>query len=609
MKILFDLECDGLNPTKIWIIVAKDIITGEVAVYSDHDDTALPLDEFKYLFDVADTLIGHNIIGFDLPILERLTGWVPTNQKLVDTLLISQLNDYHRPMTKGSHAMKSWGKVIGDEKHEDPSWLEYSEEMKERCASDVDINVKIYNYLIREIQEIVKKSPDYPTAIKLEHKLAVEVAKQETNGWLFDDAKATGLLLYINNRMGEIEIEIEPKLKPKRSFLDAEPRTAKVLADGRYDRITRNYFGQERPDPSKPIPPTYQRLSVKDTDLGSNLAVIELLLAEGWQPTEYNWKKDGRNWIKKGPKLTDDSFDSITGDLGKMIAEWRILRSRRGFLEGQLKLQRADGKVSCAGFTLGTHTSRMRHRGIVNVPGAGAVLGKEIRACYTSEEGRKVVAADSDGNQLRALCHYINNKDVSTAVAEGSSELGTDIHTRNAKMVGVPRNVVKNLTYALVFGAGDKKLGDTAGMKGQGKALRAKMMEAYDGYTPMLNTIEDQWSGNHFYMDRGFVFGLDGRPVYCEKFRALNNLLQCYEAVTCKAACVKAMEMIREQELDAKLICFYHDEINLDVAEGDAQAAKEILEYCLGDFITEEYNLNIPMSGAGSIGDNWYDVH
>ena len=45
----------------------------------------------------------------------------------------------------------------------------------------------------------------------------------------------------------------------------------------------------------------------------------------------------------------------------------------------------------------------MRHNGIVNVPGAFAVLGKEVRSCYISKPGYKIVAADSDSNQLRAL--------------------------------------------------------------------------------------------------------------------------------------------------------------------------------------------------------------
>ena len=619
MKLVWDLECDGLNPTKIWIISAIDMATQKVWSFSDFDDDLPDLMEFTKLFAKATVLSGHNIIGFDLPVLERLTGWKPTHHKVIDTLILSQLNDYYRPQNdrfkrgKGNHALDTWGQALGHTKPDDPDWDNYSKEMRNRCEEDIGLNLKLHKHLMKEVNAIKGMSQDYASAIKLEHEIATEIAKQEVNGWLFDGEKAKLDLRKIKKRMAEIELEIEPQLKDRVVALDKEPREPKIIGDGRYDRITRDWFNVEYPG-EKDIPESYIRTKTQDTDLGSNEAVIELLLEQGWEPTEWNWKVERVNgrktFEKRGPKLTEDSFDSIKGGLGKMVAEWRMLRSRNGFIENQLKLQRPDGKVACSAFVIGTNTFRMRHRGIVNVPGAYAPLGKEIRSMYIAEEGRRVVAADSSGNQLRGFCHYLDNQEVSDAVAEGVQDDGTDVHSRTARLAGVPRNIAKNLTYALLFGAGDKKLAKTGGFKeSEGKEVRAKMMVAYEGYDKLLNRVENQWKMNEHNVGRGFVWGLDGRPVFCEKYKALNALLQAFEAVTMKEAAVQAMKMIDEEGLDAKLVAHYHDEVNLDVADKDAKRVSEILEYSLGQHITEKYQLNIPMAGDPKIGDSWFDVH
>ena len=620
MKLTFDIETDGLDYTKIWLVVARDLSTGDEYVFSDYDPMYPDLDGFKDLFDKAEVLIGHNIIGFDIPAIEKVTGWVPNGHKLIDTLLISQLNDFYRPglekfrNKKGVHAMDTWGRGLGDEKHDDPSWLEYSVAMRERCRSDVVINEKIYRFLMQEIKRIKTGSESYPQAIKREHDFASAMAEQEVNGWLFDDKAANKLLRHITRRMAEIEIEIEPKLKDRVSYIDKEPREPLILKDGRYDRITRDWFGVDMPTAGTKIPSSYQRTKTVTTDLGSNDAVIDLLLEEGWEPDEWNWKVtlvNGRkNFEKRGPKLTDTSMDTIKGDLGKTVAEWRMLRSRKGFVENQLKAQREDKRISCSAFTIGTNTFRVRHRGIVNVPGSYAPLGKEIRQLYIAREGYSIVSADSSGNQLRGFCHYLNNSEVSDAVAFGKQEDGTDIHTRNANLVGVPRNIVKNLTYALLFGAGDKKLAKTGGFKeSEGKLVREKMIVAYPGFDKLVRRVEDQWTANYYDTGRGFVWGLDGRPVYCEKYKALNALLQTFEAVTMKEALNDTMKVIQDNLIDATLLIHYHDEYSFEVRDGQTELVEKILAHSLGDHLTKTFNLNIPMQGDPATGANWYEVH
>lgn len=615
MRLVFDIETNGLDPDTIWLVVAQDLATGEQHVFTDHEDCGRPLGDFVELFDRAEALIGHNIISFDLPVLKKLTGWEPTTQTLVDTMLLSQMNDFERPNFEpflknkfgGRHNMKVWSLYLGnEEKHDDPSWLEYSEEMRERCTSDVRINVHMYRAMMAELKTIREYSDGYGQAVKLEHDFALNMAQQAENGWLVDLDACTKLVRKIEVEMSDIELEVEPQLKPRTIYLDKEPREAKKLKDGRWDRVTRDWFEKIGQDVTSP----YQRYRVVDMKLGNNEAVIDLLMENGWKPDDWNWgvDADGR-FFKRSPKLTESSFDSISGDLGRLVGRWRILRSRKAFVEGLLKNAREDSRVSCQPAVIGTNTYRCRHRGIVNVPGAYAVLGEEVRRLFIAPDGRKVVAADSDSNQLRAFAHYLKNDDVSAAITSGSSDDGTDVHTRTATLAGVSRPVAKNLTYALLFGAGDGKLAETAGTGEAGGQIRERLEAAFPGFKKLTDRIKYQWEVNRMETGRGFVYGLDGRRVYCEQYKAFNALLQAYEAVVMKRSCVKVMEMVEAQGLDAKLICHYHDEINMDVAEKDAEAVSEILEYALGDYVTEYYSLDIEMGGTAVIGRDWYDVH
>ena len=77
MKLVFDIETNGLiDATKIWCIVAKDIETNQIYTYNpDQIESGLEL-----LAD-ADLLVGHNILGFDIPIIEKLAGLSFKNKK------------------------------------------------------------------------------------------------------------------------------------------------------------------------------------------------------------------------------------------------------------------------------------------------------------------------------------------------------------------------------------------------------------------------------------------------------------------------------------------------------------------------------------------------
>ena len=188
MNIVFDIEANGLSPTKIFCIVAQDVDTKEVFTF---DNTQL---EAGYSFlKSATKLIGHNIIGYDLPALKDVEGVDLSDKKIVDTLVLSRL---FKPTREGGHGLESWGYRLGFNKGDygesDTAWDAYTPEMLEYCQRDVELNTKVYEAVKLESRGFT------PQAVRLEHDVSKIVDQQRRNGFEFDMRKAMLLvcLLY-----------------------------------------------------------------------------------------------------------------------------------------------------------------------------------------------------------------------------------------------------------------------------------------------------------------------------------------------------------------------------------------------------------------------------
>ena len=100
-QLVFDIETDDLKPTKVWCICCIDVDSNKE--YSFTPDT---LSDGYKLLQSADKLIGHNIIGFDIPVIEQLAGVSLWDKKIVDTLVLSRL---FNPVREGNHGLEKWG--------------------------------------------------------------------------------------------------------------------------------------------------------------------------------------------------------------------------------------------------------------------------------------------------------------------------------------------------------------------------------------------------------------------------------------------------------------------------------------------------------------------
>ena len=112
----------------------KDVRTNNVYVFNSDNGS-----DFAGLV-AGHELIGHNVIGFDLPALEKVWNYKHLGP-VTDTLVLSRLAN---PAQEGGHSLRNWGQMLGFPKGEHEDWSQYSEEMLTYCKQDVEVTHRVY---------------------------------------------------------------------------------------------------------------------------------------------------------------------------------------------------------------------------------------------------------------------------------------------------------------------------------------------------------------------------------------------------------------------------------------------------------------------------------
>ena len=170
-KLLFDLESTGLlrQGSQIHCVVVRDINDAEMPIVFDHKPERTIEQGIKEL-EAAEFLIGHNIINYDIPLIqERFPEFAP-KAKLVDTLVLSRIyyaniseRDYQRrpagmpQRLYGRHSLEAWGHRLrcfkGDFGKHDGAWDTYTPEMLDYCIQDTEVTLKLYELMLRRMAE------------------------------------------------------------------------------------------------------------------------------------------------------------------------------------------------------------------------------------------------------------------------------------------------------------------------------------------------------------------------------------------------------------------------------------------------------------------------
>ena len=162
-KIVFDIETNGLEPTLIWCVAVREVSTAKELVFTSEV-------AFKdYFYSEQMEIIGHNIIGYDIPALKKLWNVDFTDKKVTDTLVMSRLSN---PSRDGGHSLENWGAKLGCPKGEHNDWTVYTESMVEYCKQDVRVNERVYTALLNELTGFGSE------CLVLEHQTQEIIARQ-----------------------------------------------------------------------------------------------------------------------------------------------------------------------------------------------------------------------------------------------------------------------------------------------------------------------------------------------------------------------------------------------------------------------------------------------
>ena len=628
---VIDLEANGLydTVTKLHCAVASTLDGKDVRRF---DNTQM--EEFVAFLKTVDVWIGHNILQYDIPVVEKVLGYKFTGKK-VDTLLMSRLQNPHRtapPQAKNKkeamkvHGLYAWGVRVGIDKPEIEYWDEYTPEILHRCEEDVRINVATYHALRKE-----GEGQDWRNAYLMTFTLWENLWKQEQAGWLLDEAYIHKSIKLLTHWIERIDRVLSKYLPLTMDILEAKKDgeynyvRKPFMKSGKYSASVEKHFTDERLLYSMCIGGPFSRIAFRPIDLGSAAEVKEWMLAEGWEPAEWNLDDEGNQRSPKMPK--DGEFPGVEGKAGRLYAKRAKASHRRSNLEGWLRQIRPDGRIAARIQGI-ADTGRMKHAGVVNVPNGEAFFGEQMRRCFTSEAGMVLVGCDSAGCQNRMLAARVGDQFFTDTLIHGDKAKGTSIHHVNQKAIReiagieVSYGASKNLNYAFMFGASDNKLGRmVGGSKEKGADIRRALLSVAAGFEKLVVDLTEEWRshakrrmnkwGKLEYYD-GWCKGLDGRPIYIKSEHAiLVYMLQSDEAIMMSAAynyLHRRLDKRFKYGEDYKIVGFMHDEYTIECKPEISKEVAEIAEKCIVD-AGKFYNIACPHEGDASIGKNWFDIH
>lgn len=587
-RFAFDIETDNLLPdlTTCHTIAIRNLDNLDQVVSYGPDK----IEEALGHLNSADLLVGHNSTTFDRKAIAKLYPDFQFKDSIIwrDTLVLARLlcpdvmtDDFQRGYTeeqlprrlRGKHSLEAWGRRLDVYKGDfgkTTDWSEWSPEMESYCRQDTLVTAKLWWAL--------KPDSHNQKSIQFEHEIA-EICDQIGNaGWVFDIEKATQLYTQLKLEKETLEEQLQDLFPSWTIDTEFVPK------------VNNAKLGYEKGVPiikSKPV-----------TFNPNSRHHIERCLKEkyDWKPSEYTPAGDA--------KLSESVLVGLPYPEAQALARSFMLAKRLGQLgEGNaawLRKVDEDGKIRHTINPIGAVTMRCSSFGpnLQQVPSTRAAYGKECRELFTVDEGCQLVGADLSSIEARVLAHYLpDGGEYAKQLLEG------DVHQENADRLGIDRSSAKTFLYALLYGAGDTRLGETVSQGAKaGRELRDQFYKA----NPAFKTLQNQIS--RAFDSRGHLIGLDGRQLTVRSAHsALNVLIQSASAILAKKWVQLVTQEIKHRGMDAQILSFIHDELQTET-KGDPHDAGNLI--CrLATEAGRAFNIQCPIEAEYSVGRTWADTH
>lgn len=629
-RVFFDIESDDLLPriTKVHAIVVKDMDTGQIITCTDSAPSEFDYDPIRKALKVignADRIVGHNILGFDLLALKKIYPSFTYRGEVVDTQVVVQARWPHikamdfkefrenrlPPQYIGRHTLEAWGYRLGVLKTGTniTDWSEWSPAVQSRCEQDINVTEALYEH--------IKKVGLPRETMEVEHHLRSYLAQQEENGWPFDLEAAQALVADLSDKREVIDHELRGMFDPwyARDGKEVVPKRSRTV------RI-RNKTPLAVPE-TYTAGAAYGKIKLVEFNPASRQHIARVLSREyGWEPTEFT--------ATGLPKIDEEHLVGMDFPPVEALRKYLILDSRLG--------QIAEGKEAWIGHAklnsiTGLHhihhrckqchaiTGRASHASpnAAQVPRVVSPYGKACRALWGVPEGWVQLGCDVAGLELRTLAHYMYPWDSGAYCEAVLASKPDDVHTKNAAILSITRDDGKTFIYALIYGAGDIKLGVTimpgepeSRSRSRGKRARSTFMGALPALDSLLRAVKEQFNL------LGYVRLIDGRRAYPRaEHSALNTLIQGTGAMICKRWIVEFDRRLCEHfgtptgggwEHEWAALAWIHDEVQLAVRPEHVEVVGRILLESIRA-MEDHYSFRLPLDGEVQTGKNWAEAH
>ncbi len=267
----------------------------------------------------------------------------------------------------------------------------------------------------------------------------------------------------------------------------------------------------------------------------------------------------------------------------------------------------------------GSETGRIssNNPNLQNIP-VRSELGREIRRAFVAAPGTKLLAADYTQVELRVLAHISLDEAMLAAF-----RAGVDIHRATAATIySVPleqvtseqRSIAKMVNFATSYGVSAFGLASRTSLN---RTEAQAFLDAYFQTYPGIRRYVDETIARA--KEQGYVETLLGRRRYFPILKnrsgspadrqqaeraAINHPIQGTAADIIKMAMVRLHAALAEQGLRSRLLLQVHDELVLEVPDGELQAAAALVRQVMEGAFELDSGLTVDVE----VGPNWFEM-
>ena len=637
MKVVCDIETNALvNPATVDVVVCKDIDTDAVYVFREGD--------FKAFADFAngvDLWIGHNFIDYDHLWIRTLLGVHISEERVLDTLVLSQLLNQGR---QGGHSLENWGKILKFPKIEFNNFAEYSPEMEVYCINDVHLNHKVYSTLMAIVE---RNKGKFDKAIDIEMKSRWIARDMHENGFQFNIEEARAMRTELEDKVATLLQALQAAFPPKSTLI--REVTPKLTKHGTISKTGFQWYKGEDFTIFQEGS-TFSLAEFEPFNPGSPKQIVERLWEAGWKPTaktnshieteavlRSRWsskqeREEARVKLERfkvyGWKINEENLATLPDTAPEacgLLVEYILTAARVRTLTEWIACYNHDtGRIHGRFNPLGTRTHRCSH----SSPNMGNIAtkksikyntprlrdlaleyGARMRSMWIAAPDTYLVGTDMEGAHLRIFAHLINDKNFIEALVNGDKKLGTDPHSINKRILGdvcLDRDRAKTFVFSFLNGAASPKVSEIfACPLVVAKEALDTFVRAYPGLAKLKGETFPRDA------DRGYFEGVDGRLVMCDDAHLMMGMvLQNMESVLMKYANLMWREELVKLGIRFKQVNWVHDEWVTEVF-GGREVAELVgrIQSASIERVGVLFGLRCPMAGEYKVGKNWLEVH